>query len=265
MNNHPVCSHSTRTELLLMTTIWTLTLSQRNRHVVQIQIILAQGEWPSAKVAGPILKDATQDSNKHSSIWWMFMSLDITSICFHGEELPRKFSPPSKIHGNNLAMKQMFDMSEKLIAEQSDELYGVNTINWEDSSWKHFSLIGDEEVISLSHAKVYVFSDSSLWLGKMKENPLKNHEDVVLPSHLQELYPSSERNWTDIVREDYSPIAYPVSKQLSTLLRPWSSTSRRRWSDWILEIKEVSSERSCAISTLVWWKVEEYSGKRRRS
>ena len=28
-----------------------------------------------------------------------------------------------------------------------------------------------------------------------------------------------ERNWTDIVREDYSPIAYPVSKQLSTLLR----------------------------------------------
>ena len=35
-----------------------------------------------------------------------------------------------------------------------------------------------------------------------------------------------ERNWTDIEPEDYSPIAYPVSKQLST-----SSTSRRRWSD----------------------------------
>ena len=44
-------------------------------------------------------------------------------------------------------------LSEKLISEQSDEIYGVNTINWDDSSWKHLSLIGDEEVISLSHAK----------------------------------------------------------------------------------------------------------------
>ena len=59
--------------------------------------------------------------------------------------------------GTYLTMKQMFDISEKLISEQSDETYGVNTINWEDSSWKHLSLIGDEEVISLSHAKVSVF------------------------------------------------------------------------------------------------------------
>ena len=43
--------------------------------------------------------------------------------------------------------------------------------NWDYSSWKHLSLIGDEEVISLSHAKVYVFSDSVLCLGKMNENP----------------------------------------------------------------------------------------------
>ena len=57
----------------------------------------------------------------------------------------------------NLTMKQMFDISEKLIAEQSDDIYEVNTTNWCDSSWKHLSLIGDEEVISLSHAKVYLF------------------------------------------------------------------------------------------------------------
>ena len=31
--------------------------------------------------------------------------------------------------------------------------------------------------------------------------------------------PIGEKNWTDIEREDYSPIARPVSKQLSTLLR----------------------------------------------
>ena len=71
-------------------------------------------------------------------------------------------------------MNQIFDISKKLIAGQSDEIYGVNTINWEGSSWKHVPLIGDEEVISLSHAKVYVFSDSVLSLGKMNENPQSN-------------------------------------------------------------------------------------------
>ena len=71
-------------------------------------------------------------------------------------------------------MKQMFDISEKLIVGQSDEIYGVTPINWEDSSWKHSSLVGDEEVISLSHAKVYVFSDCVLCLGKVNPNPQSN-------------------------------------------------------------------------------------------
>ena len=75
----------------------------------------------------------------------------------------------------------MFDISEKFISEQSDEIYGVNTINWEDSSWKYLSLVGDEEVISLSHTKIYVFSDSVLCLGKMNENPQSNYawEDIL--------------------------------------------------------------------------------------
>ena len=74
----------------------------------------------------------------------------------------------------DLTMKQMFGISEKLISEQSDEIYGIRTINWEDSSWKYLSLIGDEQVISLLHTKVYVFSDSVLCLGKMNENPQSN-------------------------------------------------------------------------------------------
>ena len=50
----------------------------------------------------------------------------------------------------------------------------MKTINWDDSSWKHLSLIGDEEVISLQCTKVYIFSDSVLCLGKMNENPQSN-------------------------------------------------------------------------------------------
>ena len=74
----------------------------------------------------------------------------------------------------DLTTKQMFDISEKLIIEQSDEIYGVTPIYWEDPSWKQLSLVGDEEVISLSHAKVYVFSDSVLCFGTMHQNPQSN-------------------------------------------------------------------------------------------
>ena len=74
----------------------------------------------------------------------------------------------------DLTLKQMFDISEKLITEQSDEIYGISTINWEHSSWKYLSLVGDEQVISLSHAKVYVFSKSVLCLGKVNQNPTSN-------------------------------------------------------------------------------------------
>ena len=49
----------------------------------------------------------------------------------------------------------------------------MNAINWEDSSWKYLYFVGDEEVISLLHTKVHVFSDSVLCVGKMNENTMK--------------------------------------------------------------------------------------------
>ena len=51
---------------------------------------------------------------------------DIGSICIHGRELLRKFTFHQNT-GNNLTMKQMFDISEKLIVEQSNEKNGVTT------------------------------------------------------------------------------------------------------------------------------------------
>ena len=50
----------------------------------------------------------------------------------------------------------------------------MTPINWEDSSWKQLSLVSDEEVISLSHVKVYVFSDAVLCFGKVNQNPASN-------------------------------------------------------------------------------------------
>ena len=73
------------------------------------------------------------------------------------ERITQTIYIPSKIWGENLTLKQMFDIPEKLIVGQSDEIFGVSQISWESFPWKQSSLVNDEEVISLSHAKVYVF------------------------------------------------------------------------------------------------------------
>ena len=95
------------------------------------------------------------------------MSSTLDASIFMGKGILRK------VRGNNLTMKLMFGISYKVIVGQSDYMYGVAAITWEDSSWKQF-LVSDEEVISLSHAKVYVFSDSVLCLGRVNENPQSN-------------------------------------------------------------------------------------------
>ena len=114
-------------------------------------------------------KDATKDSDKHSLIWEMLLSSTLQASLLMGKSYPDNLH--SIKNTEDLTMKQMFDTSEKLITEQSDEISGVNTSNWEDSSWKYLSLVGDEQVISLLHTKVHVFSDSVLCLRKVNENP----------------------------------------------------------------------------------------------
>ena len=100
-------------------------------------------------------KDATKDSDKHSLIWRMYMSSTLQASVFMEKNYSDNWH--SIKNYRKFTMKQMFDMSEKLITEQSDEIYGMSTINWEHSSWKYLSLVGGAHVISLLHKKVYVF------------------------------------------------------------------------------------------------------------
>ena len=110
-----------------------------------------------------------QDIDKRSMICGMFMSSTVETSAFI-EKLLRQFAF-HQIYSENITSKQMFEMSEELILEQSDEIFGVSQISWESSLWKQLSLDNDDEVISLSHAKVYVFSDSALsWKGESEPN-----------------------------------------------------------------------------------------------
>ena len=106
-------------------------------------------------------KYAMQDIDKRSLIWGMFVSSTLDASVFVGKKYSEIFNS-IKHTGKNLTLKQMFDIPEK------------SQINWEDSSWRQLSLVNDEDVISLLHAKVYVFSDSVLCLGKVNQNPTSN-------------------------------------------------------------------------------------------
>ena len=73
----------------------------------------------------------------------------------------------------DLTMKQMFDISAKLVSEQ-DEIYGVKklpgkTLHGSICLWLEMN----KSSVSCTQ-NVYVFSDSVLCLGKMNENPKSN-------------------------------------------------------------------------------------------
>ena len=99
------------------------------------------------------------------------MSVTMESATFMGKNF--QDNQNSIVNTADLTLKQMFDISAKLVAEQ-DEISNWETIGWEKHSWKYLSLIGDERVINLQRAKVYVFSDSVLCLGKIHQHPNAN-------------------------------------------------------------------------------------------
>ena len=117
MNNQPVCSHSTRTDLIVdeddmvSNTVAESDLSFKSRS------LLHRVNDRVRKMLDQSSKDATQDSNKHSLICGMFMSSTWEASIFMGKEYS-EISRSIKNTGNNLTMKQMFDISQKLIVEQ---------------------------------------------------------------------------------------------------------------------------------------------------
>ena len=99
------------------------------------------------------------------------MTVTMESAAFMGKTYQNNCH--SIANTTDLTLKQMFDISTRLVSEQ-DEISGLETIGSENHSWKYLSLIGDERIINLQRTKVYVFSDSVLCFGKIFENPESN-------------------------------------------------------------------------------------------
>ena len=117
------------------------------------------------------MSNVADSGEEHSIIWGMFMAATMNAATFMGKNFVDIQN--SIMNFTDLTLKEMFDISKKLVSEQ-EEINNVDKIHWKNHSWKQLSLIGDETVINLQRTKVYVFSDSVLCLGKVHSHPISN-------------------------------------------------------------------------------------------
>ena len=94
--------------------------------------------------------NVTEDGEKHSMTLGMFMSVTMESAVFMGKNYLNNCH--SIANTKDLTLKQMFDISTRLVSEQ-DQISGLETIGWEDHSWKYLSLIGEERIINLQRTR----------------------------------------------------------------------------------------------------------------
>ena len=76
----------------------------------------------------------------------------------------------------------------------------------------------NEQETSEMHFENYALKTNALAFASRSKAKAKPQRRTPASSSTRTL-PFGERKWTDVEPEDYSPVDYPVSKQLSTLLR----------------------------------------------
>ena len=117
------------------------------------------------------MSNVADSGEEHSVIWRMFIAATMNAATFMGNNFLDNQN--SIMNFTDLTLKHMFDISAKLVGEQ-EVINNVDKIHWEKHSWKHQSLIGDETVVNLQRAKVYVFSGSVSCLGRVHQHPQSN-------------------------------------------------------------------------------------------
>ena len=101
-------------------------------------------------------------------IWRMFMSTTMKAAIHLGEHCNDNLV--TYRNTNFEAPKPLFEITQKLILNQKHEIKHISTIEWQFTRRMRYSLPHDK-VIKLSKAKVHVYSDSVLCLGKMYGHP----------------------------------------------------------------------------------------------
>ena len=110
------------------------------------------------------MSNVAEDCAEHSITWGNVYATNIECSDIHGKELFHDAECCAE--EEKITLKQMFDITAQMI-NNDEEIYCLDKIEYQRNTWTQLSLINDPVVIGLQSAKVYVFSDSVLCLGKV--------------------------------------------------------------------------------------------------
>ena len=92
------------------------------------------------------ISNVTEDGEKHSMIWGMFMAVTMESAVFMGKNYQNNRN--SIVNTTDLTLKQMFDISTRLVSEE-DEISGLETMMV--SQWNSSGIFShDSKTLQLS-------------------------------------------------------------------------------------------------------------------
>ena len=107
--------------------IWTLTPPQNRIFSPKSRSFLNRVNDRLRKMLDCSPEDSMQDIDRRSMIWSMFVSSTMEASVFMGKNYSDNLQS-TKNTGEHLTLKHMFELSEQLILEQSDEIFGVSQI-----------------------------------------------------------------------------------------------------------------------------------------
>ena len=122
------------------------------------------------KIYGRHPGDPAKDLNVNLAIWGMFMNTTLRAAVHLGKDYDMNL----RFVQNYLwkTTGQLLRETEKLISGQT-ETTGISLISFQYLRWVSTSLL-HSRAYQYSTAKVHVFSDSVLCLGKMEDNPVES-------------------------------------------------------------------------------------------
>ena len=132
---------------------------------------------------------------------------------FLGKSTPR-ICAPSEIQQRS-QLYRIVRRDSKNDSRKKLEISGVTELRWWNSTWEKLALAEDEEVIKFMKAKVYVFSDSVLCVGTMREFP-RIHCRTGTSSFVLQGHKSVQRIW--MAGHMTLQVLHEIQKLMATLL-----------------------------------------------
>ena len=119
------------------------------------------------KICGQSPTDDLDDLDVNTAIWGIFMNTTLQAAVHLGRDQMENLLFTKNQHLKSA--KQLLQATEKLIKDQT-EINALTTIDYKDLTWRSTSLLCDK-AFAITKAKTYVFADSVLCLGNMRDEP----------------------------------------------------------------------------------------------